>query len=57
VETESALLRRYVETNDSNLVVEDVTVRYRPKRSSFWPRHWLKVGVGAGLITYVLLRD
>jgi len=56
VETQSGLLRWYVETNDSDLVVEDITVHYKPKRPSFWQRHWWKVGVGAGIITYAVMK-
>lgn len=56
VETQSGLLRWYVETNDSDLVVEDFKVHYRPKRPSFWQRHWWKLGIGVGIITYSLLK-
>lgn len=56
VESQSTLLRCYVETNDSALVVEDLTVHYKPKRPSFWQRHWLKLGIVAGIATYVFLK-
>jgi hypothetical protein len=55
-ETRSGLFRSYLETNDSNLLVEELNVHYEPERPSFWQRHWLKLGMGAGVITYVLLK-
>jgi len=56
VETQSSLLRWYVETNDSSLVVEELNVHYKPKRPSFWQRHWLKLGIGAGIVTYAVVK-
>lgn len=56
VETRSGLLRWYVETNDSDLAVEDLTVHYKPKGPSFWQQHWWKLGLGVGAVTYLLLK-
>jgi hypothetical protein len=56
VETQSGLLRWYVETNDSSLVVEDLNIHYKPKPISFWNRHGLKMGIGAGILSYLILK-
>lgn len=54
--TKAGLFRSYLETNDSSLVVEELNVHYKPQRPSFLQRHWLKLGVGAGILTYALLK-
>lgn len=56
-ETKAGLFRSYLETNDSSLVVEDLSIHYKRDRPSFWQRHWLKLGIGAGLVTYMVLKD
>jgi len=55
-ETKSGLFRSYLETNDSSLVVEDLSIHYKRDRPSFWQRHWWKLGIGAGILTYALLK-
>jgi len=54
--TKSGLLRSYLETNNSTLVIDDLTIHYKPKRPSFWQRHWWKLGVGVGIMTYAVMK-
>jgi hypothetical protein len=55
-ETSFGLIRSYVETNDSRLVVEELKILHEEEKPSFWQRHWLKLGIGAGLITCAFLK-
>lgn len=55
--TKSGFIRSYLETNDTSLVVEDLKVLYKEEKPGFLRRHAWKIGIGAGIITYALLKE